>query len=63
MNKFMHIPLQAMKAAARDGDAAALETIRGMFEKECGHKVDGGTTRGQDETGESNENREPGLKP
>jgi len=63
MNKFMHIPLQAMKAAARDGDAAALETIRGMFEKECGHKVDGGATRGQDETGESNENREPGLKP
>jgi glutamyl-tRNA reductase len=63
MNKFMHIPLQAMKAAARDGDAAALETIRGMFEKECGHKVDGGTTRGRDETGESEENEEPGLKP
>lgn len=38
MNKFMHMPLQAMKAAAREGDAAALETIRGMFEKDYGHK-------------------------
>jgi len=37
MNKFIHIPLQAMKAAAREGDATALETIRGMFE--YGHKV------------------------
>jgi glutamyl-tRNA reductase len=34
MNKFLHLPLQAMKSAARDGDAAALETIRGMFGKE-----------------------------
>jgi glutamyl-tRNA reductase len=31
MAKFLHLPLQAMKSAARDGDAAALETIRGMF--------------------------------
>jgi glutamyl-tRNA reductase len=31
MAKFIHLPLQAMKSAARDGDAAALETIRGMF--------------------------------
>ena len=38
MNKFMHMPLQALKAAAREGDAAALETIRGMFERDCGHK-------------------------
>jgi glutamyl-tRNA reductase len=35
MNKFMHMPLQAMKSAARDGDAAALDTIRGMFDREC----------------------------
>ncbi|HLJ79803.1 MAG TPA: glutamyl-tRNA reductase [Acidobacteriaceae bacterium] len=35
MNKFMHLPLQAMKGAARDGDAAALETIRAMFGKEA----------------------------
>jgi glutamyl-tRNA reductase len=34
MAKFLHLPLQAMKSAARDGDAAALETIRGMFGKE-----------------------------
>jgi glutamyl-tRNA reductase len=38
MSKFMHMPLQAMKSAAREGDAAALETIRGMFERDCGHK-------------------------
>jgi glutamyl-tRNA reductase len=39
MNKFLHLPLQALKAAAREGDAAALETIRGMFQRECGsHK-------------------------
>jgi glutamyl-tRNA reductase len=34
MAKFLHLPLQAMKSAARDGDAAALEAIRGMFGKE-----------------------------
>jgi len=33
MNKFLHLPLQAMKSAAREGDAAALETIRGMFHR------------------------------
>ncbi len=38
MNKFMHMPLQALKAAAREGDAAALETIRAMFGREYGHK-------------------------
>jgi glutamyl-tRNA reductase len=31
MAKFLHLPMQAMKSAARDGDAAALETIRSMF--------------------------------
>jgi glutamyl-tRNA reductase len=41
MNKFLHMPLEALKAAARDGDAAALETIRGMFERDCGHKAAG----------------------
>ncbi|HEX4064569.1 MAG TPA: glutamyl-tRNA reductase [Acidobacteriaceae bacterium] len=42
MNKFLHLPLQAMKAAAREGDAAALETIRGMFQRECGaHRLEG----------------------
>jgi len=32
MNKFMHLPLQAMKAAAREGDLAALDAIRSMFQ-------------------------------
>lgn len=34
MNKFLHLPLQAMKSAAREGDAAALEAIRGMFHRD-----------------------------
>lgn len=42
MSKFLHLPLQAMKSAAREGDAAALETIRGMFDRQCGaHKAEG----------------------
>jgi glutamyl-tRNA reductase len=55
MNKFMHMPLQALKSAARDGDAAALETIRGMFDRECGrekagepHATDEGPETGKD---------------
>jgi glutamyl-tRNA reductase len=31
MNKFLHHPLQALKAAAREGDTAALEAIRAAF--------------------------------
>jgi glutamyl-tRNA reductase len=38
MSKFLHLPLQALKSAARDGDAAALETIRGMFQRDCGNR-------------------------
>jgi glutamyl-tRNA reductase len=34
MNKFLHLPLQAMKSAAREGDSAALEAIRGMFHRD-----------------------------
>jgi glutamyl-tRNA reductase len=33
MNKFLHQPLQALKAAAREGDAAAVETIRAAFHR------------------------------
>jgi len=40
MNKFMHMPLQALKAAAREGDAMALEAIRGMFRRDYAHKAD-----------------------
>ena len=35
MNKFLHLPLAALKAAAREGDAAALESIGGVFAREC----------------------------
>jgi glutamyl-tRNA reductase len=31
VNKFLHQPLQALKAAAREGDLAAVETIRAAF--------------------------------
>jgi glutamyl-tRNA reductase len=34
MNKFLHLPMQALKAAAREGDTAALETIRSIFQPE-----------------------------
>jgi glutamyl-tRNA reductase len=34
MNKFLHLPLTALKAAAREGDTAALETIRHIFQPE-----------------------------
>ncbi|HEX4310969.1 MAG TPA: glutamyl-tRNA reductase [Acidobacteriaceae bacterium] len=49
MNKFMHMPLQALKSAARDGDGAALETIRAMFEREYGHKTMGAADEPGDE--------------
>ncbi len=54
MNKFMHLPLQAMKAAAREGDAAGLETIRGMFDRECG--------KGEPQTAPQSETREDEQK-
>ncbi|HEY1499940.1 MAG TPA: glutamyl-tRNA reductase [Acidobacteriaceae bacterium] len=59
MNKFMHMPLQALKAAARDGDAAALETIRGMFEP-YGHKEDGasGEPGAPDDTNEAEKRKD-----
>ena len=47
MNKFMHMPLQAMKSAAREGDAAALEAIRGMFRPRMrAHKAEHGGRHG-----------------
>jgi glutamyl-tRNA reductase len=54
MNKFMHMPLQALKAAAREGDAAALETIRAMFEREYGHKTPSAESSAEPESGEKN---------
>ena len=39
INKFLHQPLQAIKAAASDGNAAAVEAIREAF----GVKASGGT--------------------
>jgi glutamyl-tRNA reductase len=36
MNKFLHQPLQTLKAAAREGDAAAVEAIRAAFLRSSG---------------------------
>ena len=36
MNKFLHMPLQALKTAAREGDAATVEAICGVFEGGAG---------------------------
>ena len=34
MNKFLHQPLQMLKAAAREGDAARIDAIRAAFQRE-----------------------------
>jgi glutamyl-tRNA reductase len=36
MNKFLHQPLQMLKAAAREGDAATMEAIRAAFQRSGG---------------------------
>jgi glutamyl-tRNA reductase len=36
MNKFLHQPLQVLKAAAREGDAATVEAIRAAFHRAAG---------------------------
>jgi glutamyl-tRNA reductase len=35
MNKFLHLPLQALKTAAREGDPSTLEAIGKVFAREC----------------------------
>jgi glutamyl-tRNA reductase len=41
MNKFLHLPLQALKTAAREGDASSLEAIGSVFARECvAHKAE-----------------------
>jgi glutamyl-tRNA reductase len=62
MNKFLHLPLQAMKAAARDGDAAALETIRGMFQRQCGAHAAGQESPGSNKI-EAEPEADPGTDP
>jgi glutamyl-tRNA reductase len=32
MNKFLHLPLQALKTAAREGDVGTVDAIRGVFD-------------------------------
>ncbi len=41
MNKFLHLPLQALKTAAREGDTSSLESIGNVFARECvAHKAE-----------------------
>jgi len=42
MNKFLHQPLQMLKAAARSGDAARVEAIRAAFLREAREDADAG---------------------
>jgi glutamyl-tRNA reductase len=37
MNKFLHPPMQALKAAAREGDVARIEAIRETYALDAGH--------------------------
>ena len=37
MNKFLHPPMQALKAAAREGDLARIEAIRETYSLNAGH--------------------------
>jgi hypothetical protein len=53
MNKFLHMPLQALKTAAREGDAATVEAICGVFEGGTG------TAHGSDAAGETAAVKEP----
>ncbi|MGC2162572.1 MAG: glutamyl-tRNA reductase [Silvibacterium sp.] len=39
MNKFLHQPLQTLKAAAREGDVAAVQAIRAAFQRSDGKGV------------------------
>jgi glutamyl-tRNA reductase len=66
MNKFLHQPLQTLKAAAREGDAAAVDAIRAAFHRQsaregCAHAgqekseagADGTSTEPKGKSGES----------
>jgi glutamyl-tRNA reductase len=55
MNKFLHQPLQTLKAAAREGDAAAVEAIRSAFQRQGGREEGAHTEaeRGKSDESES----------
>ncbi|MFZ0663126.1 MAG: glutamyl-tRNA reductase [Acidobacteriaceae bacterium] len=46
MNKFLHQPLQILKAAARNGDAATVEAIRAAFVRAAAEDADGALSDG-----------------
>ena len=47
MNKFLHQPLQTLKAAAREGDTAAVELIRSAFQRQGGREDAGNAAQDQ----------------
>ena len=53
MNKFLHQPLQTLKAAAREGDAAAVEAIRSAFQRHSGRDESGPVETEKGKSGES----------
>jgi glutamyl-tRNA reductase len=51
MNKFLHQPLQMLKSAAREGDAATVEAIRAAFHRTDSKEEEGGVSvEGKSET-------------
>ncbi|HUY81334.1 MAG TPA: glutamyl-tRNA reductase [Acidobacteriaceae bacterium] len=53
MNKFLHQPLQTLKAAAREGDAAAVEAIRLAFQRQSGREDNAQMANEKGKSGES----------
>ncbi|HTV07143.1 MAG TPA: glutamyl-tRNA reductase [Acidobacteriaceae bacterium] len=53
MNKFLHQPLQTLKAAAREGDATAVETIRSAFQRHGAREDAPGVAAEKSNSGES----------
>jgi len=53
MNKFLHQPLQTLKAAAREGDAAAVEAIRAAFQRQGGREEGAQEEQEKGKSGES----------
>lgn len=53
MNKFLHQPLQTLKAAAREGDSAAVEAIRAAFQRHVAREESAIIESEKDKSGES----------
>lgn len=62
MNKFLHQPLQTLKAAAREGDAAAVEAIRSAFHRNGGREDVASTAQDKSKPAADAKSAEPAGK-